>query len=37
MLLPGVTLDGTKTDTSPVSPTRLLRFNGGKWTLAANG
>jgi branched-chain amino acid transport system substrate-binding protein len=35
MLLPGVTLDGTKTHTSPLSPTRLLRFNGGKWGVAA--
>ena len=37
MLLPGVTLDGTKTDTSPLSPTRLLKFSGVKWGLAANG
>jgi branched-chain amino acid transport system substrate-binding protein len=34
MLLPGLRVDGSAQDTSPISATRLLQFSGGKWGLA---
>jgi hypothetical protein len=37
MLLPGVTLDGTIQSSSPLTATRLLKFSGGNWSLAATG
>lgn len=37
MLLPAVTIDGTAPASSPVSTTRLLRFDGGAWGLANSG
>jgi branched-chain amino acid transport system substrate-binding protein len=37
MLLPGVALDGTIQGSSPLTATRLLKFSGGNWSLAATG
>jgi hypothetical protein len=37
MLLPGVTVDATASDASPVNVTRLFRFGDGRYSLAENG
>jgi hypothetical protein len=35
MLLPTVSVDGTKQGSAPISTTRLLKFGDGRWSLAA--